>query len=153
MQCQRNPIYCKIKTLNPKVNTEFALRLSGLISKYSRMFGTDPMLSVAIAMQETAFVNKNRSTKGRVTDVGVFQLHVDTIAYLGIDIERLKVDVDYQTYWHTKILKSKIRTCTAQRVKLEVEQGSEWACYHSFTPTKRQVYIEDVGAYLAVARL
>lgn len=154
----QNPILAEILKLNPKVDKAFAIKLSRYIARYSKMFKTDPRLSVAIAMQETAFSNKNRvgsviTSNGRIvhgiTDVGVFQIHVATIAYLGINTERLKVDVDYQTYWHTKILAEKIKICTQQRAKLKVSQGSEWACYHSFTLAKRDVYIEDVGVHLA----
>src|SRR6185436_10744324 len=134
-----------------------ATQLSNSISKYSRMFGTNPMFSVAIAMQETAFVNKNRfgsilTKSGRlirgITDVGVFQLHIATIAYLGIDSKRLQNDIDYQTYWHIKILAQKIKVCTNQRTKLKVQIGNEWSCYHSFTPSKRNIYLEDVGIHL-----
>lgn len=151
-------MYQKILALNPTVNKVFALQLSKSITKYSKMFGTDPMFSVAIAMQESAFENKNRmgsvlSKAGKmihgVTDVGVFQIHIATIAYLGIDAKRLMTDVDYQTYWHTKILSSKIKTCKAQHQRLEVKAGDEWSCYHSFTLEKREVYLEDVGVHLA----
>lgn len=154
----KNPILSEILKLNPKVNKTFAILLSNSIARYSKRFGTDPMLSVAIAMQESAFVNKNREgsvmTKSGtivhgITDVGVFQIHIATIAYMGIDPARLKTDIDYQTYWHVKILSQKIKVCTEQRQKLHVEQGNEWSCYHSFTPSKRQVYLEDVGVHLA----
>lgn len=156
----RNPILAEILKLNPKVDRAFAVSLSKSIAKYSRMFKTDPKLSIAIAMQESAFANKNRigsvltddGVVSGVTDVGVFQIHIATIAYLGIDTERLKKDVDYQTFWHTKILAEKIKTCAAQRKKFRVKEGNEWACYHSFTPQKRAIYLEDVGVHLAKIR-
>lgn len=140
------------------MNKTFAAELAGYITKYSKQFKTDPRISVAIAMQETAFANINREgsvyTKDKqlvrgITDVGVFQIHVATIAYMGIDIERLKNDVEYQTYWHVKILAEKIKICKQKRQKLEVESGDEWSCYHSFTLDKRMEYVEDVGAHLA----
>jgi hypothetical protein len=158
LSCPKNPVYCKILALSPKVNKAFAAQLSNLILKYSKIYHTNPMHSVAIAMQESGFENKNRmgvvmDSHGRlvhgVTDVGVFQIHVATIAYLGIDVKRLARDVEYQTMWHTKILASKIKTCTAQGVKLGVTPGSEWACYHSFTPAKRAIYVQDVGAHMS----
>lgn len=154
----KNPILTEILRLNPKVDKAFATTLSNSIARYSKRFNTDPMISVAIAMQESAFANKNREgsvmTKtGQIvhgiTDVGVFQIHIATIAYLGIDVVRLKTDVDYQTYWHVKILAQKIKVCTEQRDRLDVLKGNEWSCYHSFTPSKRKIYLEDVGAHLA----
>lgn len=161
--CQKNPIYCEILTLQPSIDKKFAKDLSNSISKYSKAFGTDPTISVAIAMQESTLKNKNRmgsvATKdGRVvygvTDVGVFQIHIHTIANikeegLDIDVIRLQNDVDYQTYWHTKILKKKIVTCRSQREKLNVELGNEWSCYHSFTPSQRRIYLRDVSVHLA----
>lgn len=157
-----NPIFNKILKLRPTINKGFAMELSGYIAKYSKQFKTDPMLSVAIAMQESSLENKNREgavmtedgtiVRG-ITDVGVFQIHIATIANEGIDADRLKTDVDYQTYWHTKILAEKIKTCTAQRTKLQVKAGNEWSCYHSFTYSKRSVYVQDVGVHLAKIRL
>lgn len=156
--CNKNPIYCDILTLNPNVNRSFALILSNSISRYSKKFGTDPKISVAIAMQESSFRNIDRQgvvvTKhGQVvhgaTDIGVFQIHANTMAYLKIDGIKLKNDVDYQTYWHVKILRNKIKVCESKRERLEVELGTEWACYHSFTPDKRQIYIHKVGAHLS----
>jgi hypothetical protein len=144
--------------LNPKTNPEFAGKLSSYIMKYSKQFGTDWRHSVAIAMQESAFENKNRygtvmTKKGRlisgVTDVGVFQIHVRTIAAFGINPSRLERDVEYQTYWHTKILAQKVKTCSKNRKSMEVKSGNEWSCYHSFTYEKRQVYLADVTTHLS----
>lgn len=156
--CKKNPVFCKIKALNPKVDSAFAQKLSTIIVKNAQTFGLDPMHSVAIAMQESAFANVNRmgavmTKDGKlvrgVTDVGVFQIHVATIAYLGIDMQRLMTDLDYQGYWHAKILSEKIKVCSSKRSKLAVTLGNEWSCYHSFTPSKRKVYLKDVGVHLA----
>lgn len=140
--------------LKPEVDREFAADLAHRISKYARQFKYDPTLSVAIAMQESSFKNKNRvNRRGRITDVGVFQLHVKTITNLQIDIDRLKRDVDYQTFWHAKILSDKIRTCKNRRSALRVKVGNEWSCYHSFTYAKRRVYLEDVSSHLVKLRM
>lgn len=163
LSCANNPVYCDILKLRPNVDKPFARALSNSIAKYSRKFGFDPKISVAIAMQESSFSNINRLgtvlTKRNhvvhgITDVGVFQIHIETIAGLrengsDIDIERLKVDVDYQTYWHARILKTKIAICEAQREKLQVEDGLEWSCYHSFTVKQRSLYVDLVGAHLS----
>lgn len=157
LQPKTNPILQEILKLNPKVDRVFALKLSQYILKYSKQFKTDPKISVAIAMQESAFVNKNRegdvlTDEGEIvhgiTDVGVFQIHIATIAYLGIDAERLKADVDYQTYWHTKILAEKIKICRAKAQELKVEAGHEWSCYHSFNEGPRAEYVADVSPHL-----
>jgi hypothetical protein len=113
-------------------------------------------------MQESSLENKNRAgyilKDGELvfgtTDVGVFQIHIHTLANLkaegqDIDVVRLNTDVEYQTYWHAKILKSKIQTCKSKRVKLNVTKGSEWSCYHSFTLAERKIYLNDVGLHLS----
>ena len=160
--CVKNPVYCQIMTLKPGVNKAFALSLSKSIAKYSRKFGVDPKISVAIAMQESGFENKNRMgtvlTKRNqlvhgITDVGVFQIHVNTIASFNergvvLDTERLKTDVDYQAFWHAKILKKKISMCKAKRDKFDIEEGQEWSCYHSVTKKQRETYVDYVGPYI-----
>lgn len=160
--CSKAPVYCDILKLKPSVDKQFARTLSDSIARYSRRFHIDPRISVAIAMQESSFQNVNRLgtvlTKRNhvvhgVTDIGVFQIHIETISNLNyqgrtIDMERLKTDVDYQAFWHAKILKSKINVCRAQREKLDVEEGAEWSCYHSFTKEQRQVYVDFVEPYL-----
>lgn len=154
-------MFCKILKLKPTINKEFAANLSSYISKYAKEFGTDPSVSVAIAMQESSLNNVNRMgfvlKDGRlvrgITDVGVFQIHIKTLANLNaegynIDLTRLENDVEYQTYLHASILKTKIKTCKAARVRLQVNKGTEWSCYHSFTLEKRKLYFRDVSRYL-----
>lgn len=131
------------------------------ITRYSKKFGFDPNISVAIAMQESSLENKNRigtilkdgKFVNGITDVGVFQIHIRTLANLNkegyaIDTKRLENDVEYQTYWHAFILKNKIKTCKNERSKLKVSVGSEWSCYHSFTLEQRKVYLKDVSRHL-----
>jgi len=156
VDCNRHPIYCQMVKLKPSINRTFAMELSNYIYKYSRKYGTDPMISVAIAMQESSLTNIDRKgalietksgklVKG-VTDVGVFQIHVGTIQnykkQLGwnIDLQRLRTDVEYQTVWHIKILKRKIRICSRYkyRKRYSIEKGNEWSCYHSFTTWERK---------------
>lgn len=154
-------MYCKILKVKPGIDRKFAAELSVYVSRYARKFKFDPAISVAIAMQESSLRNINRMgtvlRHGKLvrgaTDVGVFQIHVDTIANLNaageaIDLDRLERDVEYQTYWHARILSDKIRTCKTERVKLEVRRGNEWSCYHSFTQSRRKVYLKDVTRHL-----
>lgn len=154
-------MYCKILKLKPTIDHEFAGALSVYIAKYAKEFGFDPTISVAIAMQESSLENKNRLgavlKDGRfvngITDVGVFQIHIKTLANLNnegnaIDLKRLQTDIGYQTYWHARILSTKIKTCKAEKTKLQISAGSEWSCYHSFTLSKRKVYFKDVSRHI-----
>ncbi len=161
--CERHPIYCKIVKLKPSVNHTFAMELSNYIHMYSRRFGTNPDYSIAIAMQESSIVNRDRmgmvvTKEGKrvrgISDVGVFQIHVGTVYNLqnvngwNIDFQRLRTDIKYQTYWHTRLLRRKIGVCKAKRKRLRVKEGNEWSCYHSYTYKRRQVYLSDVNVHL-----
>lgn len=165
IDCNRHKIFCDILTVKPSINRSYAMELSNYIYKWSKYYGTDSKLSVAIAMQESSLINRDRkgivlTEDGKrvrgVTDVGVFQLHIDTIDNLNktlkwdIDFRRLRSDVEYQTQIHTRLLRRKIAICESDRykVKLKVKDGNEWSCYHSFTYRRRQTYIRDVGVHL-----
>lgn len=154
-------MYCKILKVNPSVSKKLAAELSVYITRYAKKFKFDPALSVAIAMQESSLRNVNRMghvlKDGKIvlgiSDVGVFQIHVDTIASFNsagevLDAKRLETDLEYQTYWHARILSEKISTCKKARAKLQVGKGNEWSCYHSFTQSKRKVYLKDVTRHL-----
>lgn len=155
--CDTHPIYCKIRKLNPKLSHSFAMTLSNLIYKSAKSAGTDPMVSVAIAMQESSLTNRHRrsrvvSPSGAVydgfTDIGIFQIHIDTAIEMGLDIPRLINDIEYQVESHFKILRRKIDVCTKKRAKLHVLYGLEWSCYHSYTKSAREKYIHLVERYL-----
>lgn len=158
VNCGHHPIYCRIKELNPKVDSQYAMKLSNHIHKYSRMYNMDPMISVAIAMQESAFRNVNRkgtiklkngTTVSGVTDVGVFQINIANIDHYKIDYFRLQHDLKYQTYWHYQILREMIRICKAHKLA----KGREFSCYHSTTRYHRQQYFRLIKRYLPVATL
>ena len=168
VDCEKNKVYCRIIEVSPSTDKNFAMQLSNYIHKYSKQFGTDPMISVAIAMQESSFRNIDKQgsillSNGRVvrghTDLGVFQIHINTIENLkkeanwNIDYFKLRNDVEYQTYWHIRILKRKIETCEKMKDKLNIENGNEWSCYHSYTYKHRIKYVNDVNRYLVNERV
>ena len=160
VDCKVHKIYCKIVKLNPSIDTEFAFELSNLLYKKAKEYGTDPMVSVAIAMQESSLRNINRTTQGYlekdcdsthqksamcvvpvVTDIGIFQIHVYTAKNYGFNMESLMTDIEYQVDSHLKILKQKLKNCR--------HLGKEaWSCYHSTTPKYRLKYVKDVSRYL-----
>ncbi len=154
-------IYAEIKKLNPNCEETFARDLSKYLSVYSSYFGTDPIISVAIAMQESSISNTNRlgwvDQSGKkvrgITDLGVFQIHYRTIrelkrTYPDLDVFRLQHDLEYQTFWHVKLLKKKITICQSKKSSLKISSGEEWSCYHSFTLDKRKIYVKAVNVHL-----
>lgn len=157
VSCAKHPIYCRIVRLQPSTNRSFAMELSNSLYRWSKFYALDPRISIAIAMQESSLRNIDRYTtvltkEGKtvrgVSDVGVFQIHIATAKEFGIEVLRLRSDLDYQVRQHMKVLRRKISTCSQHRVRLKVAKGDEWTCYHSYTYHYRMRYKKMVGRYL-----
>lgn len=158
VDCNRHKVYCKITKLNKHIDKDFAMKLSNMIYRKAKKYKTDPMVSVAIAMQESSIRNINRHETAvnhyecyhlkicepikTISDVGIFQIHVNTAKHYDIDIHRLLTDIEYQVESHMKILSSKIKLCKRKGIK------TVWSCYHSVTPKHRNKYVRMVGRYL-----
>ncbi len=150
IDCGKHRIYCRIVELRPGIDTSWAMYLSNLIYRHSKAFGTDPMLSVAIARQESGLSNVHRkdlvyTSEGVVrgiTDFGVFQIHLRTAINYGLDLVRLKHDIDYQVYWHARILRDKLRQCRGPA------STPAWTCYNTKTPSLRREYYNQVRRWL-----
>ena len=156
--CTRHPIYCKIVEINPSIDRGFAMELSNIIYRAAILYKIDPMISVAIAAQESGIRNINREAIGvypvcevhahvpchtfrTITDVGIFQIHVKTAENYGMDIFKLLNSVEYQVVSHMKILKQKLKLCA--------DLGDEaYSCYHSKTPKYRKAYVKHIKKYL-----
>ena len=157
INCDKHQIYCHIKRLKPKMTYEKAMELSNVFYKSAKKYEvSNPIRSVAIAMQETSFnLHKSRSQNVIVfsedmsdykivrgySDICMFQFHVDTIVNEKLDPIRLKTDSDYCIEQHFKLLKKKMKVC--QHLKEEA-----WTCYHSKTYKLRKRYKEDVERHL-----
>lgn len=160
VDCERHKIYCHIRELKPNMNSSYAMALSNKFYKYSKKHNGDPRLAVAIAMQETSIRNIDRQQsiiifsencdhlscetiwkiKKGVSDVCMFQFHVNTILTYNIDPVRLKEDIDYCIEWHYKLMNKKKKYCK--------DFKKPWACYHSKTKIYREQYIKLVERYL-----
>jgi len=153
VNCKKNPLYCTMKSLNPSLKPKWGFQLSNYIHKYSQIYKIDPYISIAIAMQESGIKDINRyesvlikddfgkyvKIKG-ITDIGVWQFHVNTIENFDIDLESVINDLDYATKQHFKLLSRKIKRCG--------HLGDEaWSCYHSATKEHREVYVRLVKRF------
>ena len=160
---ERNPIYAHLKVLRPSMPHKYALRMSNLLYKYSRRYGTDPHLSVALGMTETSLRQINRKEtvavkneagytvyKKAVTDIGVWQLHVRTIALQGLDPELLQHDLEYQVKEHIKLLAKKIKLCSKKRIakRWNIPRHEAYSCYHSVTPKFRKLYVNKTEKFM-----
>lgn len=156
--CKVHKLYCGILELKPSANRSWAMRFSNLLYKYARKYDMDARRSLAIAMQESSLRtdNHNHSKVIRfikpcpdckeeyeivrgITDLSIFQFHVNTIEAYGIDPIRLKTDLEYAVDWHFKILKSKIKSCA--------HLPDAWACYNSATPHIHKRYVKQVNRW------
>lgn len=163
--CERNRIYCKMIKLRPDIDREWAMNFSNILYKKAKKYKIDPMISVAIAMQESSlgryffnaktiirpagncYENFYTSDKGKKycvedepTDVGNFQFSAKTMEHYKIDLSEL-LNLEYEIEWHLKILKHKMKVCSDLK-------DAAWSCYHSFTPKFRKDYKKLVERYL-----
>jgi len=160
IDCSKHKIYCKIKALRSDMSYEKAMGLSNVIYRNSRKKDDDPTLAIAIAMQETGLREISRSQKiiqfseecnkkgcfeswsvsKGVSDVCMFQFHVNTILDYKIDPIKLRDDINYCVSWHFKLMRIKRKECKSL--------GHEsWSCYHSNTKVLREHYIDLVERY------
>lgn len=156
IDCNKHPIYCKIKKLKPNMSYNKAMKLSNLFYKYSKKYKTNPIISVAIAMQETGLNTKLHRKESIIvfdsnnnwkyikgySDICMFQFHATTIVNNKLNPIKLRDSIDYCIYNHFKLLSNKIKLCR----KLKIEKP--WSCYHSITPKFRNKYIKDVSRFL-----
>jgi len=156
--CKKDKICNKIFNLMNIKDKNDAEMYTSLFKKYSLKYGIDPKISIAIAKQESNLNHKtHRKTNviiyeskcyaksdddikcietakivNATTDVGYFQIHVNTIKNYELDPLRLKNDIEYMFDSHFRILKDKILVCKGKR--------NPWSCYHSFSPKPRKIY-------------
>lgn len=159
--CKGDKTYCQILKVKPKIDRDWARKLSTLLNKKAKEYNMNPMVSVAILMQESSLENihtykkystfekkcDNYSCK-KVTsqveeafDMTIAQINIDTARRYGFDLNRLfHKDLEYAIDCHFKILKDKIAMCSSI--------AKSWSCYHSTTEGNRLYYIGLVERYL-----
>lgn len=160
LDCSRHRIYCKIISLRPNIDKAWAMKFSNIIYAKSKKYGTDPIRSVAVGMQETSLrrINRKQSvllvkevcsdgicvdeyTKVTgLTDLSIWQFHIETVAAFGMDYGKIQNDLVYATDFHFKLMKHKIKRCK--------HLGDDaWTCYHSITERHRKLYKKMVNRF------
>jgi hypothetical protein len=139
-----NPLIAKLYKaaikLQPKLPSATAFNLATHLAHYSKQYGTDPYLSLAIGMQESGLKVINRVEKGKITDYGMFQFHYATVKWMQLDANRLQTDLQYAVHKHVKLLKLKQEQCKSWG-------PHSWICYHSATTKHAQKYKRLVDRY------
>ncbi len=160
--CEKHKIYCKVVELRPNIDKSWAMKFSNIVYKKAKKYELDPMISIAIAMQESSLRQINRRQSVLVpkeacdefgecvvefekivgySDLSIWQFHVETLEAYNIDPVEVHTNLEYATDFHFKLLKKKIKMCK--------HLGDEaWTCYHSATERFRKKYKDDVGRYL-----
>lgn len=153
VDCTRHKVFCHIKKVKPTINDKYAMKLSNLIYKYSKKYGTNPIISVAIGRQESGLREVSRKETIIIfnpkpiyitgyTDICMFQFHSRTIKAEKLDAYKLHTDLEYCVEQHIKLLKKKIKICKKRLGK------DAYSCYHSFNDGPRKVYQKLVERYL-----
>lgn len=163
VDCDKNPLYCRITSLHPNISKKFAMKVSNIIDKKSKKYKIDPYISIAIFSQESLFKNIHRyaevilekeicdeeqkcvldyEIKRVIADVGIAQINPATIRQYKFNIKKLlDFDMDYTIDCHMKILKDKISMCK--------QLGNDaWSCYHSTSPRLRKEYKRLVERFM-----
>lgn len=151
----KDKVYQTLVKNRPDMDRLTLQRIANLFHKYAHKYGQDPVISVAIGMQETGLRQINRKKnvivfdpsgltwriERGVTDVCMFQFHVDTIVDQGIDPLMLKNNIAYCVEQHFRLMKIKRNICS------DLGEDS-WTCYHSRTPKHREVYKKLVARHI-----
>jgi hypothetical protein len=123
--------------LNPHLDKTTCSKYGRIINKYSKLYGIDWKIPVAIFQQESSFImNATSHTK----DYGIGQINIINIKHKNLDKKRLVTDYEYAIHESFKIMKE---------LKEKYDSPhSDWRAwytrYHSFTPERRKIY----GKYL-----
>lgn len=147
-----NRVFNKIIKLKPKMDRVVAQNLADQISKYSKEFKVDPILVVAIAMQESGLdplnhrtvvgLNSQGEMSELVTDVGIMQVNLNSIKPYKLSGYMLMNFPDYALWAGIKILSHKLKDC-------KVKYGdTAFGCYNSSTEQYHTEYVTLVRRYL-----
>jgi hypothetical protein len=143
--------YSTILRLNPRVNKTFAKKVSREINKYSKRYGLDPYLMVAIITQESRFnmgaknctVGLNgRQEEDRICyDFGLIQLNYTNIKNMEIDLDRLMIDSNYAVEIMAKMIHDNKRRYGKK------ESRTYWTRYNASNKFQRFLYQRLVCRY------
>lgn len=137
------PALLEIHRLQPRAHPLYSLTLARALYRHSQAqspglkkntqamtLSTDQRLALAIAMQESSLMP---GAIGPTGDLGLFQVHPGTARDYGMDLQRLRWDVDYQVEQFYSLMadKRQMPGCRDRR---------GWSCWHSVTPELRAKY-------------
>jgi soluble lytic murein transglycosylase-like protein len=134
-----NEIYKQIIRSNPRIDKQYAARLSQKIHKAAKKYEINARIYTAILAQESMFRSGAINPKSK--DYGIAQVHHKTAKAYGFDIDRLTNDTKYSIKAGAKILGD-------IKKRYSHKEDTYWSRYNSSNPERRERYEELVRRYM-----
>ena len=147
INCKRDKILCHMLRNSPKLDKKYALKVSDIIYKYSKLYKINPFLISAIFSQESRYNNKAINyTTGlskdfkpvRVgMDYAIGQINFRTAIRYDIQIEHLTDNLEYS-------IQSAIKILSGFKKRYGKTDQFWWTRYNASSRHHREKYKEDV---------
>lgn len=135
-------IYSQIIKNSPKIQKNYAAKLSNVIFKVTNEMGINPKKYAAILAQESMYrLNAKNCKNNKCHDYGIAQINKKTIKHFNFDEQKLLTDLEYSIKAGAIVL--------ANFKKLYGHKEKDfWTRYNASNPLKRKRYKELVIRYL-----
>jgi soluble lytic murein transglycosylase-like protein len=151
INCVEHPIYCTILENRPKIDRDYAMKLSNIIHKVTVKYNIPALIYTAILMQESGY---KQDAKGCVrgldvdfnekvvcSDFGISQINYRTAKRFGFDIEKIIKDLEYAIDCGAIVLYN-------FKKRYSKREEYYWTRYNSSTKVKRLLYKKLVLRYM-----
>jgi soluble lytic murein transglycosylase-like protein len=140
--CDINTIFCQIVKNNPKIDLNYAFRLSNVINKVAIEMGINPKRYAAILAQESMYKLDAKNCWDNVChDYGIAQINKKTIKAFNFDKKKLLTDLEYSVKAGAIVLADFKRMYGKK-------EDDFWTRYNASCPEKRQKYKQLVMRFL-----
>lgn len=94
--CVSNPIYCQVLKNNPKIDKDYAMKLSNAIFYIAKLHNINPTKYAAILAQESMYKLKAKNhSKSNCLDYGISQINCKTAEKYKFNVDKLTKDLVY----------------------------------------------------------
>lgn len=151
IDCNKHPIYCQIKKNRPKISNKYAMKLSNIIYRSTRVHRIPPRIFTAILAQESGYRLEamgchrglDRETYAEVricSDFGIGQIYFKTARSYKFDIEKLTTDLEYSVDAAAQVL-------SEFKMRYERKEVDWWTRYNARSRFKRDMYKKFVERF------
>ena len=140
--CDINTIFCQIVKNNPKLDLNYAYKLSNVINKVALEMGINPKRYAAMLAQESMYkLDATNCWDNVCHDYGIAQINKKTIKAFNFDKKKLLTDLEYSVKAGAVVLADFKRMYGKKETDF-------WTRYNASCPEKRQKYKQLVTRYL-----